>query len=270
MAQRYLRASGNWNGPVWAATSSGAAGSASTPSDSDDVYIAANYTVTLIDNVELRSFHQSAGTFNLSGYTVYVRLNSNCHTGNRTLNFQGGTFVAVGGIDFGNSSPSSITMDGTGSIVIGPVGTPDTWRTNSLTFNDVIINIGFRDLASTLNITGSPTFRSLTIQSKNSAAHTVNVSGDITLDKFIGIGSSHSNRLKVTDNGNLYAINFTDNATSYGQFLNMDIEPHMASNFNAPLSIPPYIGNGSISLGSLWLDQDPPKASTLIDEFTSL
>ena len=39
MANRYLRATGNWNGAVWAATDSGTAGSAATPTASDTVYI---------------------------------------------------------------------------------------------------------------------------------------------------------------------------------------------------------------------------------------
>ena len=47
MSSRYLRASGNWNGPVWAATSDGVAGSAATPTIDDSVYIQANLSVML-------------------------------------------------------------------------------------------------------------------------------------------------------------------------------------------------------------------------------
>ena len=61
-AQRYARAGGAWTGPIWAATPGGVAGSAATPTATDDVYTN-GFLVTVGANVTCRNLFI---TFNLA------------------------------------------------------------------------------------------------------------------------------------------------------------------------------------------------------------
>ena len=111
-----------------------------------------------------------------------------------------------------------------------------------------------------LNLTGSPTFRSLTIQSKNSAAHTVDFQGDVTIGgKFVAIGSSASNKLTLTES-TARLILFKSGSTSYGQFVYADIEAQSAEVMNAAPPIPAYIGSNSTTSTSGWILQNPPRS----------
>lgn len=280
MADRYLRNTGNFNGPVWASTSNGVAGSAATPTGADNVYIAANYTVTLTADAACLSMFHTNGTLSLSSYTLTSGdgfggsgFNSTGSSA-RTINMGSGKLDIKLGASMGDGitlSGTNLTLNAGSSLLqISMRAFSRTFTTLGKVFNDVLIDMGSASNSTTLNISGSATFRSLAIQSKNSAAHTVDFDGDAFItDKFIAIGASSSNRLTLTEStGRL--IRFAPTATSYGQFVNADIQ---ATNYAATGNpdIPPYIGSNSTDYStSSWLLQDPPSASTLITEFNSL
>lgn len=277
MADRYLRATGDWNGPVWAATSGGAAGSAATPTTNDNVFIAANYTVTLTGDSVCNNFSQTNGRLNLNGHklTVYG-LGGFSSTGStaRTLDLEGGILELLypsmyysGGFSL---TGSNLTFYSTDSLIILNYRYDDApnevFDTLHKTFTDVVINLGQETSNSiTLNITGYPAFRSLIIQSKNSAAHTVNLDDgtSILVDKFIAIGSSTANKLTIkSETGETPAIigeKIYGTGSSYGQSVAMqDVLPNFSK---------PYIGSNSTQTLSGWLLQDPPKIATLTDDF---
>lgn len=274
MADRFLRASGNFNGPVWAATSSGVAGSAATPTSADNVYIAANYTVTLTADAACLSIFHTNGTLSLNSYTLVSGdgfggsgFNSTGSSA-RTINMGSGKLDIKLGASMGDGitlSGTNLTLNAGSSLLqISMREFSRTFTTLGKVFNDVLIDMGSASNSTTLSITGNPTFRSLTIQSKNSAAHTV-VLDDMTVSKFVAIGSSSSSKLAITNPDFHPAINFTTNGSSYGQ--NVDISYVDATG----AGVPKYIGSNSVSSNATgWLLQDPPKASTLIDEFTTL
>lgn len=271
MADRYLRASGNWNGPVWAATSNGAAGSAATPTVDDSVLIEANFAVTLVDDIHINRLFIKEGTFNAVSYDVTTEMS--CYTGDagtRTINMGSGTWTINGGntgtifaIDNFGSGTTALNA-GTSLLVLNE--TSGAFVTGGKTFNDVRINMS-GDFGSELNITGSPTFRLLDIRSANSAAHTVNFDGtSVIVDKFIAIGSSTSNRLKLSGatEYDTYLKPASQTSTSYGQFLNMD---YLHADYWYP-GPTPYVGSNSIGQAG-WVYQDPPKISTLVDPLTT-
>jgi len=288
MADRYLRASGNWTDAVWAATSSGTAGSAATPTSSDIIHIQAGYTVTLSEDASISSAWLLDGRLNLAGYKLTILGDGSsagtfyqASTGNTILDMTDG-ILEMSGADGYPTSFQFTTADTNHKIISDNAqlifNAGGTFQTSLLelggnVMNDVVVNLGTNGLtnggSSTLDITGSPTFRSLIIQSKNSAAHTVNFDGSgatITVDKFVAVGSSSSNKLSLDSTNAGTFIEFTENATCYGQYVSINdsnISPSMPSGANTPL----YIGSNSTS--ELWLTQDPPKISTLVDPLTT-
>lgn len=280
MANRYLRANGNWNGPVWAATSGGTAGSAATPTSDDDVYITANYTVTLTADAECYGLWFGNGRINLNGNKLNVITEfSHTATTARTLDMTNG-ILSVGVTEYYglNLNASGLSLVTNGSLVeLNVSGSFGDSRASldigSKTINDLVVNLGttqyFPNQSETLFILGSPTFRSLIIQSKNSAAHTVNFDDGavVTINKFVGIGSSLGNRLTI-NGANDYitgVLSIPDGGSVYGQYL------AMGCTADATSSTPQYIGSNSIMLpeGDYWLLQDPPKISTLVDPLTT-
>lgn len=276
MANRYLRANGNWNGPVWAETSGGTAGSAATPTANDAVFIEANYTVTLTADAECSSFLHTNGTLSFSSYKLSTRYGFES-TGNtaRTINMDDGT-LKINNIDYYfirfTLSGSNLTFNKGNSLLLVDLPRPSPAETQSFTtgskeFNDVIINLGASSPDSVgLNITGNPTFRSLIIQSKNSAAHTVNFDGNPAVNKLVAIGSSSINKLKLTAPDGSY-IDQSSSATSYGQFVDMN----NLSSIDGMYGGIQYLGANSVATGTSggWLLQDPPKISTLVDPLTT-
>lgn len=276
--ERYLRATGNWNGPVWADTSGGVAGSAATPTANDSVYIAANYTVTLTADATALYVNQTRGTLNLSSFSLTVEWDLSSHgDAARSINLGSGHLVVGNSKDGADGYPASLYFTGSnlsfsaGSSLVTIYVTREAadggkdFSTLSNVFNDVEVRLlsPFGG-PSLLNITGSPTFRLLDIRSANSAAHTVNFDdvADIFLDKFIAIGSSASSRLKI--NGNYTTVHLQGNTWStYGQFVDISIDP---SGSGAGSSA--YIGSNSIGSGA-WVFADPPKTSTLVDPLTT-
>lgn len=287
MAYRYLRASGNWNGPVWAATESGVAGSASTPTASDSVLInsghgGTNYSLSLTSDVEASQVIIYRGSLSFNNYSLTTSrfVSNESFGGTRTIDFGSGKLKVHspdGAFSFDLMTDGHNTTLIPGSslieIMIESLAAQKNVYFGGFTYNDVIISLGDQSGTSeSIYVHGSPTFRSLTIQSKNSAAHTVNFDdgANITLDKLVLIGSSPSNRLKITeelDASDSVQFTFSDNATVYGQNINMWAGRSYPENPNVPL----YIGSNSISgSGSTaWLLQDPPKISTLVDPLTT-
>lgn len=296
MADRYLRASGNWSGPVWAADNSGAAGSAAAPGVGDNAYIHANFTVSLDSDVSVNSLWQTQGelrfvTFQLVAERSFKSTGSvsrviNFGSGMLTSNVRGPSGGGNGGVNFSGSGMSIIA--GSSKIVLNVVdkGSPPYYPTRFVAgshhFNDVTINMGATNAGqmssgTDLQISGSPTFRSLIIQSKNSAAHTVNFDGGVTVNvsKFLAIGTSSSNRLTLKTSSAPFYIKFAANGSSYGQFVSIDgANPIFISGSVAQYggTVKTYLGSNSVDGAGLgdWLLQDPPKASTLVDEFTTL
>lgn len=282
MADRYLVGTGNWNSTsVWSATSGGASG-ASVPTSIDVVYLNANYTVTLNGDAECSELNHTNGTLSLSSYRLScgVAFQSYGSTA-RTVNLQNGILeVTLNSFNL-NLAGSNLTFNAGNSLVILNIES-GYGNLNSLSkvFNDVRINLGSASNSVISYITGSPTFRLLDIRSANSAAHTVNFDSDISISqKFVGIGSSSSNRLKLTGrdfspiNFNFTAGNDTDNLYScYGENLDVeDIAPQTVYEEDAPESRL-YIGSSSIKNWtgtSEWVLSNSPKISTLIDPLTT-
>jgi hypothetical protein len=87
-AQRYARANGNWNDAIWAATSDGVAGSAATPTSSDDVYTN-GFSVTVDADVSCRNLNIRRevsnsliiSEFSFSTVSVYGQLSGVTSTG---------------------------------------------------------------------------------------------------------------------------------------------------------------------------------------------
>lgn len=289
MAVRYLRASGSWNGPVWSATLAGAPGSASVPGPGDTAYVnyqwTSSFSITLDQDVVVDALHIYAGTFNALSYDVRTTgitsfaTNSNVSSLFPTVNMGSGVWemrtATAGNLNPFSVGGNAVVNPGTSQIILHGSGISTTlgeakFTLSDKTYNDVILLMD-RFNGGNATITGSPTFRSLTIQSKNSSAHTVNVSGRIKTDKFIGMGSSSANKLVINGDqyvpGGVAPFELTNSGTSYGQYL--DLRSVFIS--NSPNSVP-YAGSNSVAdvFSTGWLLQNPHKASTLIDEFTSL
>lgn len=284
MSDRYLRGNGNWSDAIWASTSSGSAGSAAAPTTSDTVFIADNFTLTLDDNRQIVALIHTNGRLNLSSYKLTTTGRyfgpgfQSTGTNARTLDFGSGELLITnnsGSTNFYETeivlSGSNLTViPGTSRVTLDVVGGNSTYPNdlglNDFTFNDVFLNLGVGgSISTTVNITGSPTFRSLTIQSKNSAAHTVNFDSGatITTNKFVAIGSSSSNKLTIKPSSGSSTIALSSGGSSYGQFVDMQVSASGAG-------VPKYLGaNSTQSSGMGWLLQNPPKISTLVDPLTT-
>lgn len=288
MADRYARATGNWNSTsTWSATSGGAAG-ASVPVAGDNVYIDTNYTVTLTANAECLSVFHTNGTLSLGSYTLTVGNGfggsgfNSTGTTSRTLNLGSGTLDLIVGSSMGDRielSGSNLNLVAGSSLVkVTLLQYSRTFATADKVFNDVMISLGSSTNSTTLNLTGTPTFRLLDVRSTNTAAQTLNFDGtanSIAVSKLVAIGSSTSNRLTLGVSGSSYSsIKFADGATSYGQFINIPensgaavINEDSGGSTGWQYS---YIGSNSVDSSTTWVTQDPPKASTLVDPLTEV
>ncbi|MFT3752660.1 MAG: hypothetical protein QM800_07220 [Paludibacter sp.] len=85
-AQRYAVATGNWNAAIWAATAGGAAGSAATPTASDDVTINDSRNVTVNVPANCNSLTISDG-----GNITYVTI-----SGTNSLTITNGITIGIG------------------------------------------------------------------------------------------------------------------------------------------------------------------------------
>lgn len=271
MADRYCVATGNWNSTsVWSATSGGTSG-ASVPTSSDTVYLDKNYTITLTANATVTQLTHTNGTLTLATYKLSLYNFYSSGSTTRTLNLSSGTLDITSGI-FSLGGTNLTVNAGTSLIKIFRAGSTGVFYGQSHTFNDVSMLLGSSSNSVTMLLTGSPTFRLLDIRSANSEAHTVNFDEEaiIDVDKFIVLGASSSNRLKMTSTVGLdpTMIRLPDNyrASSYGQYVDMY---NVHTDFSSLQ--PHYIGNNSVMTGDStgWLLSNPPKISTLIDPLTT-
>lgn len=278
MSSRYLVATGNWNDTaVWSATSGGASG-ASVPTASDDVFLGSaptNATVTLtadaVCNNISSTMPRQVNPLVLNGHKLTLSGNLSASfmqldLTNSTLEVNGTITIAASGV---------ITF--TNSLVILNVSTNSTFQTNSRTFNDCIIKLS--GTSETLSITDSPSFRLLDIRSANSAAHTVDIpvldstsNAAITVDKFIAVGSSSSNKISfnsssaISPSNNFNSIKI--NNSCYGENLNFSGVPTYGTYLIG--SAPRYLGvNTTYTNYTGVLQQNPPKINTLIDPLTT-
>lgn len=281
MASRYAIKTGNWNdASVWSATSGGAGG-AGVPEAGDDVFLDANYIVTLTADAECRYLFHSNGTLTCSSFNmhiVYMYSDENSSTA-KTLNMGSGTWtIDYSGMGYSfwiRNSATALNPQSSTLILNGSDDNGYPLAIGNKTLNDVIVNLTGSGTNPT-NITGSPTFRSLIIQSKNSAAHTVNIgSNTLNTQKFIAIGSSASNRLTITNGGAEFpgtiGNTYDGSSSCYGANLNIVSVDYLDDEATGePLG---YIGSSSVTGGDLgtygWLLQDPPKISTLVDPLTT-
>lgn len=278
MADRYLRANGNWNGSVWAATSSGTAGSAATPTSTDTVYIAANFTVTLTADAECYMMNHTNGVLTLSSYRLTTMFDFKS-TGStvRRINLNSG-ILEVNGYGYFTLNGSNLTFNAGESLIILNVDAYSVgeFATSDKIFNNVRINIGVNDIGSSeLVVTGSsPDFHTLDIRSANSASHTIifDDSADVSIDKLVLIGASSANKLYIGDGLSIayFGIAGTDGlggyGSVYGQYIAMDMRCYYTAGSD---NTPPYIGSNSTKTSGQWILQDPPKISTLVDALTT-
>lgn len=283
MANRFLVKSGNWSDPsIWSATEGGAGG-AGVPTVTDNTaLVMKNFVVTLDIDAEVNYLNMNGGRLNISSFNLFAVRNVTISSSTGGTLDMGSGKIEVGDpnsaaplgkfIPYINGSLSIIS--GQSKLIINATSIPSgygesVFNTLSATYNDVEVNLYGVTSSYTYPITGSPTFRSLSIHSKNSAAHTVNFDGEyITVGKLTATGSS-SNRLLLKGRSGGSYLQFQDGGSSYGQYVNMqDITPVGLRLSAFP---PAYIGSNSIQSGTStgWLLQNPPKAITLIDEFTT-
>lgn len=219
--QRYLRATGNWNGPVWADTSAGVAGSAATPTVGNSVYMQTNHTVTLDQNIQVEFLYIYDGVFRAENYNVTTDAHCSISTftgGSPTVYMGSGTWETRRK-HYGAPTPAfSVSADAAlypeSSLLLlhsssKSSGDNPVFLSGSHTYNDVHILLD-KITSSTYNITGSPTFRSLIIQSKNSAAHTVQFDAGATItatDEFVASGTTSNNlSLRSSTSGTKYTL----------------------------------------------------------------
>lgn len=229
MASRYLVATGNWSSTsVWSATSGGASG-ASVPISGDLVRVEGGYTVTMTSNGACTALYITNGTFNLSSYTFTTGMINNHFTGSDVgaINLGSGTVNMDGSAASSSLSllSNSVTFNaGTSVINISSnyTGGALSIFTGGYTFNDVVLNMGTGTVSSqTVNLSGSPTFRSLIIQSKNSAAHTVNFDASATVTvntTFTGLGTSTGN-ISLLSATSGTAFNIASSGTTTSDYL---------------------------------------------------
>lgn len=214
-----------------------------------------------------------------SGYFAQIPTtgkNISFYSNNYNVSIKYFSLFATGTIDFGTSKITTEYINHTGTntgtincsnaTLILNINSNFTLPTDKMSsIKNLFINFGTNSSSSfTLTTTSNITATSLIIQSKNSAAHTVLFNNDAIINarKFIAIGSSASNRLLVNQpSGNPAIIDISNSC--YGQFVDMRIDDSGTS--DAPL----YIGGNSVASGGLWLTQNPPKISTLVDPLTT-
>src|SRR5690606_28772727 len=252
------------------------------------VYIQSNFTVTLTTDVECWAIIHTNGVITVGENNVTIFYGLESYGSNpRTINMGNGVWSThMDGTTF-DVEDTGLTLNPQNSLLVININgvqseyDPNRFLAGSRSFNDVVINLGVGHSGSNiLNITGSPTFRNLIIQSKNNAAHTVVFDdyANVYTKKFVAIGSSASNRLKivnqsaVSDPDNDYMAGFLYIDTSYGKSVDMRL---FSGDYTATESMRPYIGSDSLVPYSWdgdnggWIAQDPPKIYTLVDHVTA-
>lgn len=279
MASRYSVATGNWNSTsTWAATSGGAAG-ASFPVAGDDVFIDANFIVNITGaDAACATLTHTNGQLKFTNSLLHVprKLQMSGSAGGqrkfessgataRTITMQGGFIEFIdGGSNIFRFSGSNLTYSSSGTITfLSNSATASTVETSGKNLGYFTIYLGDGSNVSTAtNISGGGGFLTLLIKSLNTAAHTVNFDNNTynVNYNFVAIGSSSGSKLEIKPSGAYTPLlnNTVGQPGTYGQYVNMNGVNHTGTGAR-------YIGSTSVDSGGTWLIQDPPKASTLVD-----
>ena len=292
----WVGGTGTWDntaGSKWS-TSPGGAGGASVPQPNEDVVITGAGTVTLgIDTPAVRQLTVGA-PINLNGKTVTcaraqfnmqhfslgsatINAYSSISFSTQTLNFGTGTLrvthgstLTIGGSPYSGGfhiSPWTDTVTaGTSTVEIN--ANPGTGNSMDIvlgthTYNIMKIIIGGASTgAVSAAISGSPTFRSFIIQSKNSAAHTVNFDAGATItatDEFVASGTTSNNlSLRSSTSGTKYTLT-SANDQELNEYL--DIKDSTATGGGS------WIANDSVDSGNntgwSFVSRNAPPTTTL-------
>lgn len=178
---------------------------------------------------------------------------------------------------YGGSSGASVPVSG--DIIHVDNNYNITSNLPSSSSFDFIVYLGNNSAGGvTLGLGGSATFRTFMLLSKNSAEHTVNMDdlATITTNKFVAVGSSTTKKMNLSNPGYQGQGMLKVTNSCYGQNLYVTAW-YGIDVFGTPLSDTPlYIGSGSVdgandwgAGNALWLTQNPPKISTLVDPLTT-
>lgn len=282
---RYSVASGNWSSnSTWSDTTSGSAG-VSPPVTGDTVFIANAASVTLTSNEQCLSLLHTSGTLNIAQYTLdistlyqtyFVAGACVLNTGTGTVNIN----TSQSSQQYTIINASQFTTSGSGVIrIYAPTGTNHV-QLADINYGNVIVVLGASSNSTTTNFTGNPTFNSFVVKSQNSAPHTISFSGNITAKKAVFIGSSATNRLTIGSTRqplpDIYysTLTLSNPGTVYAQNVSV-IANSGAQNSLVPVGVGPfYLGSNSVQVasnyaGNMWLTEEPPKISSLVDPLTS-
>jgi hypothetical protein len=262
VASYYIAATGNWNSAsTWSATSGGAGG-AGVPTSADSVTIDSNYTVTLNADANCNSMLISNGTLTANSYSMTIASYfQTAGNSNRTVNVGSGTWtingVATGIIFSLDTYGTGITVFNANTSLIIFNYTNGTFQTSSYSFNNVIVNMF--GTSETFTVNGSPTFRSLVIQSKNTSAHTVKFGAGATITTttaFTGLGTS-SGKVSLVSSTSGTNYNFTNSGTTTSDYLTIQD--------NYATGSPWYAGNNSVNTSNNtgWIFTAAPPPPTL-------
>jgi hypothetical protein len=244
-ATYYSRASGNWNGAVWATTTTGTAQSATILS-TDNVVIQSGNTITTtatavcnnlslststsVLNVGAYNFTVSGttsitGTLNITGYngtktfTGLVTVNSGGswnNSGNSPVTFRGG--ITKNGTFTGTANPYTFdtnnqSISGVVDLSGSPVVITGITLTNSgtLTLTSNLSGTGTLKNTSTLNLSSNTTISALINQG------TLNVSGNNTISTVL---ANFTNTGTINLNGTNYITGITNNAAGVVNYIN--------------------------------------------------
>lgn len=259
MANRYLRASGNWDGAVWAATSSGAAGSASTPTSSDDVYIDSSFTLNANADIDVTSFRVSysfTGTINFGSGShslgVVQFTGGNINLQSSIITVSGMTASMTGGTT-GSINPGSSTV-----IIEGTISTPLVYgvANRNINLNTVIVNRSIGALSHTnintlilagttsnnIYVSNNSTFNVRKIIYKGSSANigTTPSGGNATINfpgsnQIIYIDKPTISGVSATGSGTYYVDNISPSRPVSGwTYSTPSLISSLSDNFNAP------------------------------------
>lgn len=203
MANKFARSNGNFDGPIWALTSSGVAGSTTTPTIGDNA-IANTFTIQITgsvacDNITNGSTYGGAasGRFNLNnGTTLVANILGGGSGGIETVTLSGtNSSVIIGNITGGfGSGVNGVTITGSGNL---------THTGTALGgFNGcfAILNNGSGALISTGNANGAPPGPSATAAISNTSTGSVTFYGIVNGATAAGISNTSTGPVTVVGN----------------------------------------------------------------------
>jgi hypothetical protein len=253
MANKFARSNGNFDGPIWALTSSGVAGSTTTPTIGDNA-IANTFTIQITgsvacDNVTNGTTYggTAGGTFNLGNAS---QLTSVIRVGNTTancINLSGSNSAVIIGDVITTEGNQGIAVQFTGSAlnITGTIeahtgnntGTVKNAGTGNLTVTGIVYGNGGVNRGHGIQNTSTgqvtiigPVIGRIFAAVDSSTAGTISVVGNVISDSRGGAGIASSNAAaNVKISGNLigapngipavYAASYTVNPVPYQTYI---------------------------------------------------